>query len=260
MTWDGSWSSQVFYAKNIAGGANTVTATFANAINGFGHRLRPRVLGRGQGRIPLDGQSTAIGTGRGMNSGGVDDDARQRPAVLGGRVVGDGDRRRRRRTRRGRRASATARRIALAATGGLLQRGDDAERQRAGCRIWWRSRRDTGSGDTTLPSVSVTAPANGADRQRHRQRDGRRDAMTSAWPVSSSRSTGSTPGRRTPTAPYALAWDTRTVANGAHTLRARAFDAAGNSQLSAAVDVNVANASSFQNEILLRAAWTCRPR
>ncbi|MFL6180501.1 MAG: PQQ-dependent sugar dehydrogenase, partial [Actinomycetes bacterium] len=51
-------------------------------------------------------------------------------------------------------------------------------------------------------------------------------------------------------APYALAWDTRTVSNGAHTLRARARDAAGNSTLSAAVAVNVSNASSFQNEIL----------
>ena len=50
--------------------------------------------------------------------------------------------------------------------------------------------------------------------------------------------------------PYALAWDTRTVPNGAHTLTARARDAAGNSTLSAPVPVNVANSSSFQNEIL----------
>ena len=50
--------------------------------------------------------------------------------------------------------------------------------------------------------------------------------------------------------PYALAWDSRTVANGAHTLTARARDAAGNSTLSAPVPVNVANASSFQNEVL----------
>jgi hypothetical protein len=42
-------------------------------------------------------------------------------------------------------------------------------------------------------------------------------------------------------APYALAWDTRTVANGAHTVTARARDAAGNSTLSAPVPVNVTN-------------------
>ena len=50
--------------------------------------------------------------------------------------------------------------------------------------------------------------------------------------------------------PYALAWDTRTVSNGAHTLTARARDAAGNSTLSAPVTVNVTNSSSFQNEVL----------
>ena len=42
----------------------------------------------------------------------------------------------------------------------------------------------------------------------------------------------------------------RTISNGAHTLTARARDAAGNSTLSAPVPVNVANASSFQNEVL----------
>ena len=61
---------------------------------------------------------------------------------------------------------------------------------------------------------------------------------------------GANAGVEDATPPYALAWDTRTVSNGAHTLTARARDAAGNSTLSAPVPVNVANASSFQNEIL----------
>ena len=51
-------------------------------------------------------------------------------------------------------------------------------------------------------------------------------------------------------APYVLAWDSRGVSNGAHTLAARARDAAGNSTLSAAVTVNVANTNQFQNEVL----------
>ena len=51
--------------------------------------------------------------------------------------------------------------------------------------------------------------------------------------------------------PYGFTWDTRTVANGAHTLSARARDAAGNTATSASVTVNVANTSYFQNEILL---------
>jgi glucose/arabinose dehydrogenase/chitodextrinase len=52
------------------------------------------------------------------------------------------------------------------------------------------------------------------------------------------------------TAPYVLAWDSRGVANGAHNLTARARDAAGNSTLSNAVTVNVANTNQFQNEVL----------
>ena len=51
-------------------------------------------------------------------------------------------------------------------------------------------------------------------------------------------------------APYGLLWDTRTVANGAHVLTARARDAAGNTALSAGVPVNVGNTSYFQNEVL----------
>ena len=52
------------------------------------------------------------------------------------------------------------------------------------------------------------------------------------------------------TDPYALAWDTRTVSNGAHTLTALATDVDGHTTLSAPVTVNVANGSYFQNEIL----------
>ena len=52
------------------------------------------------------------------------------------------------------------------------------------------------------------------------------------------------------TDPYALAWDTRTVSNGAHTLAALATDIDGHTTLSAPVAVNVANGSFFQNEIL----------
>ena len=46
-----AWRSQVFYAKNIAGGANTVTATFGTAITSFGDHLHPRVLGSRLGPI-----------------------------------------------------------------------------------------------------------------------------------------------------------------------------------------------------------------
>ena len=45
-TWNnGAWSSQVFYAKNVAGGANTVRATFAQRDHLLRDPLHPRVLG-----------------------------------------------------------------------------------------------------------------------------------------------------------------------------------------------------------------------
>lgn len=50
--------------------------------------------------------------------------------------------------------------------------------------------------------------------------------------------------------PYALAWDTRAMSNGAHTLTALATDIDGHSTLSAPVTVNVANSSFFQNTVL----------
>ncbi len=52
------------------------------------------------------------------------------------------------------------------------------------------------------------------------------------------------------TDPYALAWDTRTVANGAHTLTAVARDLDGNTTTSAPITVNVANSSGFTNQVL----------
>src|SRR5262245_18555368 len=52
---------------------------------------------------------------------------------------------------------------------------------------------------------------------------------------------GADAGVEDTTSPYALAWDTRSVSNGAHTLRARARDGAGNTTLSTPVAVNVTN-------------------
>ena len=48
-------------------------------------------------------------------------------------------------------------------------------------------------------------------------------------------------GAEDTTAPYELAWDTATAANGAHTLTAVARDAAGQQTTAAAVSVTVAN-------------------
>jgi len=65
----GRWSSQVFYAKNIAAGANTVTATFASSLNsGWGTVYLHEYSG--VDRInPLDAQIASIGTSKAMSTG-----------------------------------------------------------------------------------------------------------------------------------------------------------------------------------------------
>jgi glucose/arabinose dehydrogenase/chitodextrinase len=105
------------------------------------------------------------------------------------------------------------------------------------------------SSDTTPPSVSVTAPAAGA------QVTGIVNVTASATDDVGVRAVqiyvdGVPTGAEDSTTPYGLAWDTRTAQNGAHTLTARARDAAGNSTLSAGVAVNITNADAFQNEVL----------
>jgi glucose/arabinose dehydrogenase len=61
---------------------------------------------------------------------------------------------------------------------------------------------------------------------------------------------GTPAGAEDTTEPFGFNWDTRTVANGVHILTARARDGEGNTTLSAPVNVNVANTSFFQNEVL----------
>jgi Bacterial Ig domain/Purple acid Phosphatase, N-terminal domain len=94
--------------------------------------------------------------------------------------------------------------------------------------------------DTTPPTVSMTAPAAGV-------------TVTGTITVSADasdnvavagvqfRSDAVNIGVEDTTAPYAVSWDTTKVANGNHTINARARDAAGNSALSASVIVTVFN-------------------
>lgn len=69
-TWNSSWSAQTFYAKNIAAGSNTVTATFATAINSFGIVQIHEYSGIDKVN-PFDGGSGAAGSGTALNSGSI---------------------------------------------------------------------------------------------------------------------------------------------------------------------------------------------
>src|SRR5262245_738756 len=70
-TWgNGSnWRAQVFYAKNVAAGANTVTATFSNSVSGsFGEVYIHEYAGIDKAN-PLDVSKSAKGNGTALNSG-----------------------------------------------------------------------------------------------------------------------------------------------------------------------------------------------
>jgi subtilisin family serine protease len=98
---------------------------------------------------------------------------------------------------------------------------------------------NAGTGDTTAPTVSITAPSNGA-------------TLSGATTITASASdnVGVTQvdfyldnvlkGSDT-SSPYSCAWDTNAYANGAHTIYAKAKDAAGNVGTSSTISVTVSN-------------------
>jgi hypothetical protein len=99
-----------------------------------------------------------------------------------------------------------------------------------------------GSDDTTAPTVSLTAPTNGA-------------TVLGTVTVSANASDnvgvvgvqfrldGVNLGAEDTSSPYSIAWDTTAVANGSHSLTAVARDAAGNTRTSDAVTVTVDNST-----------------
>lgn len=69
--WSGNTSSaQIFYAKNIAGGSNTVTATFTSAIRSFGLLYVHEYSGLDRAN-PLDATRSAAGAGGSLDSGAI---------------------------------------------------------------------------------------------------------------------------------------------------------------------------------------------
>jgi pseudomonalisin len=121
----------------------------------------------------------------------------------------------------------------------------------------------SGSTDTTPPTTSITAPANGATV-----------SGTVSVTASASDNVGVTKVefyldgalKSTSTAsPYSWSFNTTTVANGSHTLQSKAYDAAGNVGSSATVNVTVSNTTTttqllgnpgFENGSSAPAPWT----
>ncbi len=241
-----TWSSQVFYAKNVAGGANTVRATFATAIRSFGIIYVHEYSGIDTAN-PLDASAAAIGSAKAMSSGSATT-TNATDLIFG--------------------AGASSHTVTAAGSGFTTRLTDFGNRTEdkvvtaAGPQSATATQNSSawvmhmvafkaaaGSNDTTPPTVAITAPQNNATVSDIVQVTANAGDNTG---VSGVRFLvdGTATGAEDTTAPYALNWDSRAVGNGAHTLTARARDAAGNTTTSAPVNVNVANTDYFQNEIL----------
>src|SRR4029078_13417217 len=85
--------------------------------------------------------------------------------------------------------------------------------------------------DTTLPTVSLTAPAGGATVSGTVQLTANASDNVGVVGVQFKRGTTNI-GAEDTSAPYAVSWNTTTVANGSYSLTAVARDAAGNTQTS----------------------------
>ncbi|MGB2713846.1 MAG: Ig-like domain-containing protein [Vicinamibacterales bacterium] len=119
-------------------------------------------------------------------------------------------------------------------------------------RYWYFSgvqiRRDTwpgpigggAGGDTTAPTVSMTAPSSGASVSGTTSLSANASDNVGVAGVQFNVD-GSPVGSEDTSGPYSLSWNTTSVANGSHSITAVARDAAGNQTTSAAVSVNVAN-------------------
>jgi hypothetical protein len=103
------------------------------------------------------------------------------------------------------------------------------------------------SGDSQPPTVSLTAPTNGA-------------TVSGTTTVSASASDnvgvvgvqfkldGTNLQAEDTTSPYSISWDTTSASNGSHTLTATARDAAGNTTTSSSITVTVSNGGAVQGD------------
>jgi len=98
-------------------------------------------------------------------------------------------------------------------------------------------------GDTTPPSVSITAPTSGSTVSGTTTVSA--DASDNIGVVGSQfKLDGANLNSEDTNSPYSISWNTTTASNGSHTLTATARDAAGNETTSSAVSITVDNADT----------------
>jgi len=106
----------------------------------------------------------------------------------------------------------------------------------------FRTETQAAPGDTTPPSLSITAPAAAATLSGDVAVTVDATDNVGVSGVQLKLDGGNLSAEDT-SAPYAITWDTTQAANGAHTLTAVARDGAGNTTTSVGVDVTVANSA-----------------
>lgn len=108
----------------------------------------------------------------------------------------------------------------------------------------------SGSGDTTAPTVSVSAPASGATVSGQVTLSATASDNIGVAGVQF-KVDGANVGAEDTSSPYSVAWNSTSVANGSHTVTAVARDAAGNTKASTAVSItsnNSGGGSTWPNQ------------
>jgi hypothetical protein len=103
------------------------------------------------------------------------------------------------------------------------------------------------SGDTIPPTVSLTAPADGASLSGPVELAANATDNTGVTKVEFY--DGTTLLGSDSASPYTYSWNTTTASNGSHTLSAKAYDAAGNTATSQSVTVNIQNATTKTGDL-----------
>jgi len=107
--------------------------------------------------------------------------------------------------------------------------------------------------DTTVPTVSLAAPANGATVSGAAVTVSATASDNVAVAGVQFKLDGANLGAEDTASPYSIAWNSTTVANGSHTLTAVARDAAGNTATATTVTVTVSNADTTAPTVAMSA-------
>jgi fibronectin type 3 domain-containing protein len=106
------------------------------------------------------------------------------------------------------------------------------------------------TGDTTAPTVSLTAPTGGASVSGSVSLTATASDNVGVVGVQF-KVDGTAVGSEDTSSPYSVTWSSAAVANGSHSITATARDAAGNTKTSTAVSVTVSNAAAPSGTVLL---------